>query len=162
MEAKKTTKTQTTAKRVRAEQRPVAGTEEARKRASMLLEVWSGTASPSTAQEQLKISSMTYYALEHRALEAMVTAMEPLQKGRRGRRPRQEQGEALKKENERLERELRRQASLLRLARRTWGMKTPEATPKNGKRRRKSKPRTRKLLLRLKTPPAKAEAKAEA
>ena len=133
--------------------RELTGTEDARRRASMLMEVWTGQMSPSQVQQALKVSAMTYYAMEHRSMQALITACEPRGKGRRREATATEvEVEKLKKEKAVLERELLRQQALVRMTRKAYGVRKEPAKPK-GRNKGRTRKKTQKLLLR------KAEAK---
>lgn len=133
----------------------VRGSEEARRVASVILEVVSGERGAYEAAKALGTSPMRYYALEGRALQGMVTALEPRPRGPRRARPE----DALRKvegERDRLTREVGRLQSLLRLVRKGYRLEEPKAAAKGkGKRRPKVKTRARELVARLrKTEPS--------
>lgn len=113
----------------------------ARKQAAAILEVLAGARTPPQAAGDLGVSLARYYQLEQRGMEGLLAACEPRPKGP-GRRP-VNAAAKLQKENERLQRELGRQQTLVRLAQRTVGLTpaapTPskEAAKKAGKRRRR-------------------------
>jgi hypothetical protein len=99
-----------------------------RRRAAAVLEVLGGAKSPPEAAEGLGIALPSYYLLEARALQGLVSACEPKP---RGRAP----GEgktflALKRENERLRQDLTRTQALTRAVQRAAGMmQTKEDAP---------------------------------
>ena len=66
--------------------RPLTGDDSAKKTAAVILEVLCGLRSTTEAAQALEISSMRYYVLERRALEGMVSALQPRPKGKQ-RRP---------------------------------------------------------------------------
>jgi hypothetical protein len=117
-----------------AEPRPEAG-REAKRLAAAILEVLAGLRTPAQAAALVRVSLPRYYQLETRAVAALVQACAPQPHGRR-RGPARELA-ALTKENERLQRELGRQQSLVRLAQRSVGLAPPAPVPK-GRRRRKT------------------------
>lgn len=137
--------------------RPMAGSEGARRTAAVLLEVMSGARGPQEASQELGISTMRYYALEERALQGMVTALEPRPRGRRTASP---LDAALKaqKERDQLRRDLGRTQALLRLVRKSVKLHEPGEVGKGGKHHRKPQKRTAKLVARLKGPSQSAEA----
>lgn len=90
-----------------------------------------------------------YYALESRAIEGMVAALEPKPKGRR-RTAEQELVEA-REENRRLVREISRAKGLLRTAHRSLGIAEPARKPA-GKRKTRRPDRTGKAIARLVRP----------
>jgi hypothetical protein len=107
---------------------------EAKRLAAVVLDVLAGSRTPPQAAEALGVSLPRYYQLEARALGGLVSACE----GRpRGRRPDLEaELAAVRKELERVKRELARSQSLVRLTQRTVGV-APPPPAKPGKRKRK-------------------------
>ena len=114
------------------------GTSEANRRAVAVLEVLGGLRTPADAAAALGIAVPRYYQLETRALEGMVTALEPRSLGKQpsleGRVAR------LQKELEQARRESARQQALVRVAQRSLGLK-PSAAP-NGQTPTKDRSRT--------------------
>jgi hypothetical protein len=124
------------------------GTSEANRRAVAVLEVLGGLRTPADAAAALGIAVPRYYQIETRALEGMVTALEPRSLGKQptleGRVVR------LQKELEQARRESARQQALVRVAQRSLGLKPPSVpsgqTPaKDRSGRRKRKPTVRAL-----------------
>jgi hypothetical protein len=114
---------------------------DARKMAAVLLEVLAGLRTPLQAAELLQVSLPRYYQLESRALVGFVEACEARPKGRQ---PGTVSLEALRRDNERLKRDLTRQQSLVRLTQRTVGV-APPSPVKADTRKRKRKPMVRAL-----------------
>jgi hypothetical protein len=115
---------------------------EAKRLAAVLLDVLTGSRTPPQAAEALGVSLPRYYQLEERGFRGLVDACEARP---RGRQPDvQAELDALRKENERLKRELVRQQSLVRLTQRTVGVAPPAPAKETGKKR-KTKPRVRAL-----------------
>lgn len=109
-------------------------TREARKLAAVVLDVLAGSRTPPQAAEALGVSLPRYYQLEARALGGLVAACESRP---RGRRPDVEaELTTVRKELDRVKRELARAQSLVRLTQRTIGV-APPAPAKPGKRKRK-------------------------
>ena len=107
---------------------------EARRLAAVVLDVLAGSRTPPQAAEALGVSLPRYYQLEARALGGLVSACESRP---RGRRPDVEaEVVTLRKELERVKRELARAQSLVRLTQRTVGV-APPPPAKPGKRKRK-------------------------
>ena len=133
------------AKRPGAPKLSLEGTSrEARQLAAAILEVLAGVRTPLAAAQQLAISLPRYYAVELRALQAMVVACEPRPRGR-VRSPASELA-ALRRECDQLRRACARQQTLLRAAQRTIGLAPPPAKPAGGgKKRRQRKPTVRAL-----------------
>lgn len=119
---------------------------EAKQRAAAILEVLGGLRTPTDAARALSISLPRYYLLEQTALEGLVKACEP-----RNRGPRASPGKQLarlERELERLRRDSARQQALLRAAQRTMGLAPPAPIKPEAKvpgRRRKRKPTARAL-----------------
>jgi hypothetical protein len=124
---------------------------EAKRLAAAILEVLAGLRTPAQAAEAVGVSLPRYYQLEARGLEGLVAALAPKPKGRR-RTPASALA-ALAKENERLQRDLGRQQTLLRLAQRSVGLSPPAAA--KGKRKRRP---TRRALVAAERLRADAEA----
>lgn len=114
---------------------------DARKMAAVLLEVLAGLRTPVQAAEVLQVSLPRYYQLESRAFAGFVTACEARPKGRQ---PDTVKLETLRRDNERLQRDLTRQQSLVRLTQRTIGVAAPMPV-KVDTRKRKRKPMVRAL-----------------
>ena len=124
------------------------GSAEARRLAAGILEVMSGERGPAQVSEALGISSMRYYALEERAIQGMVKALEPRPRGRKASSPEEEMLK-LMKERDRLKRELDRSQALLRVVRKSVRL-TELAKPAKGHRSKGTRPK--KLITRLKEP----------
>jgi hypothetical protein len=136
--------------------RSLTGSPSARKLATAVLEVLAGVATPAEAGRAAGLSLPRYYALEARALQGMVTGLEPRPKGRR----RSAEGEtlALSKDNQRLRREVCRLQTLVRAAHRASGLtevKTPKKVP--GRRQRRARPRAVKAVAVLRQPAVRAD-----
>ncbi len=120
---------------------------EARRTAALILEALAGTRTTTEAAAALEVSMTRYYLLETRALQGLVAACEPRTQGRQ----RSTLGElqALRRERERLQREVIRQQALLRAAHRTIGLPpAPAVPPKSGsKKQRRRKPVARALTV---------------
>ena len=148
------------------------GSAEARRRASVVLEVLGGLRTPSEACELIGVTLARYYALETQGIAGLVKALEP--KGRGGRRgPRPEtQIARLTEERDRLAHELQRSQALVRIAQRAVGLPSAEAQRKKrqkkrkaaGKKKRERKPtvRARRAAERLRSNSDPAEARTKA
>jgi hypothetical protein len=104
----------------------------------VILETLSGTCTTGEAAERMSVSLSRYYQLETRALQGMLTALEPRPRG--PRRTKEAEIKALKAEKREVERELRRALSLLRAASRSVGVK---ARKKAGAKRKRARRRAR-------------------
>ena len=121
---------------------------EAKKLAAMMLDVLAGSRTPPQAAEALGVSLPRYYQLEARCLAGLVAACESRP---RGRRPEVEaELTGVKKELERVKRELVRYQSLVRLTQRTVGV-PPPSVAKAGKRKRKPVVRAMRRADQLRT-----------
>lgn len=109
----------------------------AKRMAAAILEVLAGARTPTQAAEALGLSVPRYYQIETRALHGLLSACEARPKGRQPN-PAGETN-ALRLENQRLQRELSRQQALVRAAQRSVGLPPPAPIPKNkaGKKTRK-------------------------
>jgi len=122
---------------------------EAQRLAAAILEVLAGVRTPRQAAEVLGVSLPRYYQVETRAMQALVAACAPRPRGP-GRSPAKELT-ALRRQQERLERELSRQQTLVRLTQRTLGLAPPPAAGKaqgGQDKKDKSKKRRRRPVVR--------------
>jgi len=103
----------------------------------VILETLSGACSTGEAAERLQISLSRYYQLETRALQGMLTALEPRPRGRR--KTKADEIRVLKAEKKEVERELRRATSLLRAATRSVGVKAAKKGAKKKRVRRRAR-----------------------
>src|SRR5215471_15955630 len=114
---------------------------EAQRLAAAILEVLAGVRTPSQAAEALGVSLPRYFQLETRAMQGLVAGCEPRPRGP-GRTADTELA-ALRRQHERLERELSRQQTLLRLAQRNVGLAPPKPVAPSGGKDKSSKRRRR-------------------
>src|SRR5207237_10639435 len=112
----------------------------ARRVAAAVLEVLAGARTPTEAATALGVSVPRYYQIESRALQGLLTACEPCPRGP-GRSIDKELA-AVRRDNQRLQRDLTRQQSLLRAAQRTVGLTPPVAAPPSKKGRKPRRQRT--------------------
>jgi hypothetical protein len=118
---------------------------EARKQAAAILEVLAGLRTPQQAASALAVSVPRYYQLEQRGLEGLLSSCEPRPRGRM--RSEAREVEKLRLANERLQQDLSRQQTLLRLAQRNIGL-APAATPvKQPGKKRARRPVKRALAV---------------
>jgi hypothetical protein len=138
--------------------RALSGSAKAKRQAAVILEVLSGLRSTAEGSQALGVSPSRYYALETRALMGLIGALEARPRGRR-KTPEDEVAE-LRKENDRLERELTRALALVRAAQRSLGVPAPSGG-KAKRRKRRSTPsrgeRTVAVLRRGSEDPPKKE-----
>jgi len=106
------------------EEAPDTGSDQARRRAAVILEVLAGIVGPTEASQALGIGVQHYYQLERRALLGLVHGCEPQPKGPRGPGL-EEQLAALQRELADCQRECLRQAALVRITQRALGLPTP-------------------------------------
>ena len=122
---------------------------EARRAAAAILEVLAGTRTPTQAASALGVSVPRYYLLESRALRGLLEACTPKPKGRVKSAASELAG--LRRDNQRLQRELARQQALTRVAQRSLGLSAPAPPPakaaKPGKKTRVRRPVARALTV---------------
>jgi len=116
---------------------------EARRVAAMVLEVLAGARTPTEAAQALDLSVPRYYQLETRALYGLLAACETAPKGRVPSLD--HELAALRRDKERLQRDVLRQQALVRAAQRTVGLPPPPALKNTGK----NKTRRRRLARAL-------------
>jgi hypothetical protein len=119
---------------------------EARRLAAAILEVLAGVRTPSQAAEALGVSLPRYFQVETRALESLLAGCAPRPRGPQGSA--ESELTALRRQHERLQRELSRQQTLLRLAQRTLGLAPPKPSVSRPDGKGKSKKRRRKPVVR--------------
>ena len=117
------------------------GSARARQRAAIILAVLSGDCPLGEASRRLGITGATYYALERRALQGLIAALE-------GPKERQRTA-AICRQHVQLEQEVLRLQALVRATQRAAGLPPP---PKAGKRHRRVPPRARKMIAQLRVP----------
>lgn len=119
----------------------LTGSDEAKRRATVILEAMCGQRTTQEASDELQIALVRYYVLETRMLQAIIDALEPRARGRR--RDMEAELKKLGDENQRLERELMRMQALHRVTQRAVCVKPEKPVKaKDGKPVRKK--RTRK------------------
>jgi hypothetical protein len=99
----------------------------------------------------LGVSLPRYYQIEANGLQGLVAGCTPKPKGRQVNPARE--ASALKRDNERLRRELGRQQALVRLTQRGLGVAPPPAKPATQKKGRRRKPVVRALTLAARLQP---------
>ena len=132
------------------------GSDEAKRRAAVILEAMCGIRSTQSASEELRIALVRYYVLETRMLQAMIDGLEPRARGRK--RDLEIELKKLSDENKRLEREAMRMQALHRITQRAVGVKPASKTSvgksKDGKpaktRRVRKQSRGERVLAALK------------
>lgn len=102
------------------------GSRDARKTAQLVLEVLAGVRTPTEAAKDLGVSTTRYYGLETQALEGLVQACEPRDRGPR-KRPDKRIAE-LEQQVASLEKECARRQALLRVAQRAVGVSAPASS----------------------------------
>ena len=120
--------------------------QEAQRWAQAILEVLAGLRTPGQAAEALGVSQPRYFQMETRAMEALVASCAPRPRGP-GRNADRELA-ALRRQHERLQRELSRQQTLVRLAQRTIGLAPPKAPPDKPGAKEKCTKRRRRPVVR--------------
>lgn len=138
------------------------GSAEAKRRASLVLEVLGGLRTPPEASEVIGITVGRYYHLENSAIQGLVKALEP---GGPGRKPRPEtQIRKLTEERDRLARELQRVQALVRITQRAMGVPSVEKqrNARNKKRAAAGKKKARKPVVRARKAVTRLRRSAEA
>jgi hypothetical protein len=131
----------------------IRGSAEAKRQAAVILEVLSGLRRTEEASEAMKVTLARYYVLETRALQGLIAALEPRPKGRQ-RRPEDEIA-ALRRDNDRLQRELSRTQALVRASQRAMGIpQAPKAEDRRklggpGRKKRRATVRARRTVKLL-------------
>jgi hypothetical protein len=109
---------------------------DAKRLAAAILEVLAGARTPTEAATALGLSVPRYYQVEAQALRGLLEACEPKARGRV--RLIKTEVDTLRKENQRLQRDLTRHQSLARAAQRAVGLSPPApVVNKAGKKPRK-------------------------
>ncbi|MGH9317250.1 MAG: hypothetical protein ACRD1P_09095 [Thermoanaerobaculia bacterium] len=141
----------------------IAGSDGARKAAAVILEVLSGLRGTAEACEALSITPMRYYVLETRALQGLVASLEPRPRGKK--RSAEDEVREVRREKQRLERELMRTRALVRVAERTIGIPAAGAKSKiaaDGKKKLRRRPeRAGRAIAALRAPAATSEVQAK-
>lgn len=118
----------------------LTGSDEAKRKAAVILEAITGLRTTQSASDELGIALVRYYVLETRMLQAMIDALEPKARGRK--RTLDAELAQLRDENKRLEREAMRVQALYRMTQRAVGVKEDRPA-------RKTKGRTKKKARRV-------------
>jgi len=120
---------------------------EAQRLAAAILDVLAGTRTPAAAAEALGVSQPRYFQIEARAMQALVDSCKPRPRGPGHNADKELAG--LQRQLQRLQQEVNRQQTLLRLAQRTIGLPPPKAKPgvstPGAKRKRTRRPVVRAL-----------------
>jgi hypothetical protein len=128
----------------------------AKRLAAAILEVLAGVRTTADAAAAVGLSLTRYYQVEARALTGFLHACEPRGKGPYPSGERQLK--ALRRDNDRLQRELARQQALVRLGQRSVGLAPAAAPPPrgsnaNGKKTRRRRPVARALQVAARLEP---------
>jgi hypothetical protein len=122
--------------------RGVAGSDQARRNAALMLQSLSGACGPLEASRGMGVALARYYQLEARVLQAIVGSLEPRPRGRRETEEARERKSAERVRS--LERELHRYQALYRTVQKTLGVAPPLATKSEEKNAKKTR-RVRKV-----------------
>jgi len=130
---------------------PASGaSRQARRLATLVLEVLAGVRTGADAAQELGITSARYYVLESRALEGLVRGCEPV--GRGPTASPDGQIRSLQRRIGELERELNRSRALARNAQRSLGLSAPKSKKaRTSKRQRGPSARALRMARRLKS-----------
>lgn len=110
---------------------------QAKRRATIILQVQAGQLSASEAARQLGLSRKTYYQWEKRALQGLMQGLEPGQPGRPATRPSREVLQ-LRRKIEQLEQKLQATEKVARLRELIGQMKQSQPTAKRGRSSKRS------------------------
>jgi len=132
---------------------------EAQKTAAAILDVLAGNRTPAQAAEALEMSLVRYFQLETRAMHALVRSCEARPRGP-ARNPDKELSD-LKRQYDKLQRELGRQQTLVRMAQRTIGLAAPAKPPPGPNQKKKRRRPTVRALKAAAHLQAFTEAQAE-
>lgn len=121
------------------------GSKGAKQHLLVILEVLGGGLSTTEASEAMGVTASRYYQLETRALQGMLSSLEPRARG--PQKTPEREIKALLLEQKRLEKELRKAQSLLRVATRSVGVRPKKK--KAGKRRKRRASRGSTVLKTL-------------
>lgn len=121
----------------------LTGSPEAKRKAAVILEAFAGLRTTQQASDELGIALARYYVLETRMLQAMITALEPIPRGRK--RSDDADRKQLEEANCRLRREVLRLQSLYRTTQRAVGVQDVSKVAKKSKSKttRVRRPRTK-------------------
>ena len=121
----------------------LAGSEQARKAAAIVLESVCGLCSVEDASARLGVAVPRYYVLETRALQGLIEALEPRARGRQ--QTDESKLAALTRDHARLERDVRRYQALHRAATRAIGLAPPpeKSSEAKGPKKRRMRRRAR-------------------
>lgn len=130
------------------------GSREARRSVALILEALGGLRSAPEAADAMGVALARYYVLERRAVQGMVTALEPRKRGRQVSL--ESQIEKLEREIERLSGEVLRYQTLHRASQRVIGVPREEPAAPSSRRKtkrtaraRRKKSRAEKILPRV-------------
>lgn len=101
----------------------LTGSDEAKRKATVILEAFAGLRTTQQASDELGIALVRYYVLETRMLQAMIAALEPQARGRK--RTEDAERRQLEEDNAKLRREASRLQALYRSTQRAVGIKAP-------------------------------------
>lgn len=126
-----------------------AGSSGARRTGALVLEVLSGERTPAEAAQVLGVGLPRYYQIEKQALDGLILACEPREKGRRQKSP-QSLLQEKEQERRRLERDLHRTQALLRASQKAVGlMAAVRKDSPSGRKRRTPQVRALKIARSL-------------
>jgi hypothetical protein len=124
----------------------LTGSDDAKRQGAVILEVLCGLRDARDGAGAMGVTANRYYQLETRALQGLISALEPRPKGRRWTS--EEKLAVMEKEKKRLEQEVGRLQALLRAAQRSMGIPAFPGRGKKDKLADKNKARGVKRRLR--------------
>jgi hypothetical protein len=119
---------------------------EAQRLAAAILDVLAGVRTPAAAAEALGVSQPRYFQVEARAMQALVDSCKPRPCGRT--RSADKELASLRRQLQRLQQEVNRQQTLLRLAQRSIGLPPPKKAGEKPAGKDKGKRRPRRPVVR--------------
>lgn len=119
---------------------------QAQRLAAAILDVLAGVRTPAAAAEALGISQPRYFQVEARAIQALVDSCKPRPCGRT--RSADQELAGLRRQLQRLQQEVNRQQTLLRLAQRTIGLPPPKKAGEKPAGKDQGKRRARRPVVR--------------
>jgi hypothetical protein len=120
--------------------------QEAQRLAAAILDVLAGVRTPAAAAAALGISPPRYFQIEARAVQALVDSCKPRPRGPGCNSDKELAG--LRRQLERLQQEVNRQQTLLRVAQRTIGLPPPKKAGDKPVGKEKGKKRSRRPVVR--------------
>ena len=120
----------------RKPRKALAGSQEAKRKAAVILEAMCGLRTTQSASDELEITMPRYYVLESRMMQAMISALEPRARGRQ--RTLSAEVEQLRDEKAVLEREVLKLQAMHRVTQRAVGVEDEVGATRKRKKKASS------------------------